>query len=672
MKGILWFSMCMTAWGQEAQPPPAKPETPPKAETPEANKAAEAAANPTAPAADRWITGSFDVGYRWLTGPGGNANVYRSIVDLGEGPKLLDADFSIVDSKHRWFDQIDTRAANWGDDPYTTLNVSARKSRVYDFVSSYRNLAYFNNLPSFANPLLDRGLLASERAFDMRNRMSSYELTFRPGTWLVPYLAYERASGYGGGVSTFVSDQNEYPVPLRSNFLQNNMRAGFRVEMNRYHIGVEQGGTTFRDDEELFQSSGTSNPGNRDTPYLGNTLVLNGLSQAYGVRGDSIYTKATGTAQPANWLSLYGQYLYARPRNETNYQQFNSGQFVLPSQALAFTSQQYLLNSAAKVPHQSGQAGAEIRIHARLRALTNWLTDRIQISGENAGHNTLLGSSPTKQLNVADSAALRNDYSHVEADILWDVTSHLTLRGGYRYQWGTTANLVLPLSGLTGRATGDFRRSVGKAGFNYRVASKFSVTGDVEGAGTDAAYYRTSLYRYQKGRIQGSYQAGTQFTFSAAFSALSNQNPSAGIDYDYLGMQSSASVLWNPRGDKRFGFQGTYTRATVRSNISFLTPQTLQPDSSRYRDNSHSIQGMFDLRLSKLGSQARLSAGGTFFISAGSRPTSYFQPTGKLVVPFSHRIAWVSEWMYYGYGESLYPYEGFRAHLITTGVRITL
>jgi hypothetical protein len=81
---------------------------------------------------------------------------------------------------------------------------------------------------------------------------------------------------------------------------------------------------------------------------------------------------------------------------------------------------------------------------------------------------------------------------------------------------------------------------------------------------------------------------------------------------------------------------------------------------------------MFDLRLSKLGSQARLSAGGTFFISAGSRPTSYFQPTGKLVVPFSHRIAWVSEWMYYGYGESLYPYEGFRAHLITTGVRITL
>ena len=672
MKCILWLSICVTAWSQEPQPPPAKSETPVKAEAPEAKKPAEVAADSAAPAADRWIRGSIDLGYRWQTGVGGNPNVYRSFVDLGEGPKLLDADFSIFDSKHRWFDQIDTRAANWGDDPYTTLSVSVRKSRVYDFVSSYRNLAYFNNLPSFANPLLDRGVLSSEQAFDMHNRMSSYELSLRPGTWFVPYLAYERASGYGAGVSTFVTDQNEYPVPLRSNFSQNNMRGGLRVEMNRYHIAVEQGGTTYRDDEALSQSPGTSNPGNRNTPYLGSTLLLNGLSQAYGVRGDSIYTKATGTAQPASWLSLYGQFLYARPQNETNYQQLNSGNFVLQSQVLAFTSQQYLLSSAANIPHQSGQAGAEIRIHPRLRVITNWLTDRIRISGENAGQNNLLSGSSVKQLKIADLTALRNDYSHVETDILWDITSHFTLRGGYRYEWGNTSNLVLPLSGLTGPPTGEFRRNIGKAGFNYRVGSRFSVTGDVEGAGTDAAYFRTSLYRYEKGRIQGSYQAGTQLTLSAAFSALSNRNPSAGIEYDYLGMQTSASVLWNPRGDKRFGFQGTYTRATVHSNISFLTPQTLQPDWSRYRDNSHSIQGMFDLKIPKLGPQARLSAGGNFFISAGSRPTSYFQPVGRLVIPFNRRIAWDSEWTYYGYGESFYFYESFRTHLVTTGVRITL
>ena len=125
--------LCVAAWGQQAQQPPApaKPETAPAgSDQPKQQRL---------PATERWVTGHIDFGYRWQT-PGGNQNVYRSIVDLGEGPKLLDADFSIVDPKHRWFDQIDTRAANWGDDPYTTLSVTARKDRVYDFISSYRIL----------------------------------------------------------------------------------------------------------------------------------------------------------------------------------------------------------------------------------------------------------------------------------------------------------------------------------------------------------------------------------------------------------------------------------------------------------------------------------------------------------------------------------------------------
>lgn len=666
MKNALWLWLCMAAWGQQPQAPADT-----KKEPPQDQKTVAAASESPTPATDRWLTGSIDVGYRWRTGPGGNENVYRSIVDLGEGPKLLGADFSIVDPKHRWFDQINTRAANWGDDPYTTLNVAARKARVYDFISSYRNLAYFNNLPSYANPLLDRGVLTSQRTSDMRSRMSSYDLNLFPGNWVIPYIAYERASGYGNGVTTFVSDQNEYPVPYNSNFSQNNLRGGIRIELNRYHATLEQGGTTFRDDQALFQSQGAINPGNRNTLYLGRSLSLNGLSQAYGVRGDSIYTKVMGTGQPASWMSIYGQYLYARPQNETNYQQFNTGNFALSSQALFFTSQQYLLSSVSKIPHQAGQVGAEVRLHPRVRIITNWLSDRIRVMGEGLGQNNLGGGFSAPPISIADTTELRNNYNHVEADILWDLTSQLTLRGGYRYQWGDTSNFVLPPAGLASQDMADFRRHVGKGGFNYRAGSKLSVTGDVEAAGTQAAYFRTSLYRYQRGRIQGSYQATPQITFSAGFSAIGNQNPASNIDYDYFGMQTSASILWNPARDKRISFQGTYTRATIRSDISFLIPQTLQRDQSRYKDNTHSIQGMFDLAIPKLGQQARLSAGGNFFISSGSRPTNYFQPVGKLIVPVSHGIAWVSEWTYYGYGETFYSYEGFRTHLITTGVRVT-
>ena len=67
----------------------------------------------------------------------------------------------------------------------------------------------------------------------------------------------------------------------------------------------------------------------------------------------------------------------------------------------------------------------------------------------------------------------------------------------------------------------------------------------------------------------------------------------------------------------------------------------------------------------------KLVAGGSFFISAGSRPTSYYQPMVKLSVPAGKQLTWFAEWRYDGYGEALYLYEGFRTQIVTAGVRIT-
>src|SRR4051812_30872984 len=80
------------------------------------------------PAEESWITGSIDLGYRWRTGVGGNLDTYRSIVNLGSGPKLLGSEFTIIDPKHRAFDQIQVRAYSWGDEPYSTFHFDARKS----------------------------------------------------------------------------------------------------------------------------------------------------------------------------------------------------------------------------------------------------------------------------------------------------------------------------------------------------------------------------------------------------------------------------------------------------------------------------------------------------------------------------------------------------------------
>src|SRR5207249_2011407 len=99
-------------WPLTAQEPAATPAQAPPAEKP--------AASPV-PSGESWLTGSIELGYRWRSDVGGSFDTYRSIVNLGSGPKLLGTDFTLTDPKHRAFDQIRVRAYSWGDEPYSTF-----------------------------------------------------------------------------------------------------------------------------------------------------------------------------------------------------------------------------------------------------------------------------------------------------------------------------------------------------------------------------------------------------------------------------------------------------------------------------------------------------------------------------------------------------------------------
>ncbi|MCX6614192.1 MAG: hypothetical protein NTW74_25550, partial [Acidobacteria bacterium] len=96
-----------------------------------------------------------DIGYRMITGQHGNINTYRSIVNLGEGPKLLQFQSTYKPPNTKLFDEFRIHGANWGD-PLNTFQLNAEKSAVYRVNFQYRNLAYFNTLPSFASPQLGR------------------------------------------------------------------------------------------------------------------------------------------------------------------------------------------------------------------------------------------------------------------------------------------------------------------------------------------------------------------------------------------------------------------------------------------------------------------------------------------------------------------------------------
>ena len=154
----------------------------------------------------------------------------------------------------------------------------------------------------------------------------------------------------------------------------------------------------------------------------------------------------------------------------------------------------------------------------------------------------------------------------------------------------------------------------------------------------------------------------------ARFTVLDNQNPDPTIKYSFRSRDNAVSLFWTPKGGKRISLMGEYDRSTVTSSISYLG-LFLSPQTSNYRDNGHSATAALNVALPGF-EAAKLTVGGSLFVSNGSRPTSYYQPLARLSLPLHKNLYWNTEWQYYGYGEQLYMFEGFRTHIFQTGLRV--
>ncbi len=617
---------------------------------------------------------SVELGNRWSTSLRGNSDVYRSLVNLGDGPKVLGLDLSLKGGARKLFDRLQLTGEGWGGEPYSTARLAVERDRWYRVSADYRNIAYFNALPSYANPGLDRGMFASQRTFDMRRRMIDTELELTPGRRIVPYLGYSRDWGGGRGVTDFVADGNEWAVP---NILQDktdNYRGGVRFLFDRFQVTLEEGGSTFKDDQRAYLPQGVE-PGNRTTPYLGQWLTLTGLNQAYRVRGTGTYSKGLATANPFSWLNLSAQFLYSLPSTDFKLDQSDTGSFFSTS-SYAFYAAEYLAAATeAKQPHTSASFGAEARLHRRVRVTESLMTDRLHTA---ASLLSLVDQRAPGGGAVAEGATgierLELNYNRQEFNVLFDPTSRVTLRGGHRYVWGDALTRAPGLSQTGPQQTGEVRMHVGLAGATVRPTSSMSVHLDYEGSSADRNYFRTSLQDYHRLQARARYQVLSSLGLTANFSVLDNENPSPSSRYTFQNRHNSLTAFWSPMGGKWFSLTADYTRSTVESSLSYLVPQTLAPGLSAYNERAHTATAILDANLPRLfpAGAPKLTIGGSLYAGAGSRPTRFYQPLGRISLPLDRRVSAFAEWRWYNLGEPLYRFEGFRVHHFTAGVRLSM
>jgi len=662
---IVPFFIGMAVAQDQPAPAPAAPPTDQSATPAAASSTPDQTA---APAADSVISGSIELGYRFVSGPYGNQDVYRSTVNLGQGPRLVSFDFTVKPVK-KLFDHFELQANSWGGDPYNSARLDVDKTGLYRLTADYRNTAYFNFLPSFADPTVSSGILLTQSSFDTHIRTSDVQLDLLPGRWISPYLAWSRDSWFGGGTTIFVQSRNNYPVANSVSDSTDNFRGGVQVSLPKVHVVLEQGGTTFRDDQGVTGNG--LNTGDLTSPYLGQQLNLTSLDELYRVRGDSLYTKVLIAANPLTWLNVSGQFLYADPSLTTHYNAAATGTLFLPETFAFYNSGTDLITADANMPHSSGSFTAEARPLKKLRIVEYWNTDRLHNAASSLLTEQYISTgSPFLGSDAATDRLVLN-YNEQQIEIFYDLLPHLTVRGGERYEWGDATVRPSDLSGLA-MESGTLSRNTGLAGASFRFREKVRASADFEASSGGEEYFRTSLHNYWKLRTRAQWDFLPAWRLAGNFFELHNENPDPLVNLNFVSRATTASLSWLPNSGRNVSVLLEYTRSNVNSNILYLDPGTLGTALSAYLENGNSATALIDLAPRAMhGFAPRVSFGGSLFTSAGSRPTEYYQPMARLSIPLAKGVQWNSEWRWYSLSESIYAFENFRSNQVLVSLRYT-
>lgn len=136
--------------------------------------------------------------------------MYDTFVNLQTGPRVFDQMLSLRSENHQGilFDNLLIRSIGWGGDPNNYLRFSADKDKWYDFRASFRRDQDFFNYDLAANPLNPTTSVpnvpvsSSPHSFETRRRMSDFDLTLVPQSFLSFRLGYSRNNMTGPSYSS--------------------------------------------------------------------------------------------------------------------------------------------------------------------------------------------------------------------------------------------------------------------------------------------------------------------------------------------------------------------------------------------------------------------------------------------------------------------------------------
>lgn len=626
-------------------------------------------------------TGSLEFGLRQAL-VGGNQDVYRSHVNLGSGIRLFDVSLQSrsPDNVGPIYDFLSYSMSSWGGDPYNTVRLRLERYHRYRFDFHYWRMDYVNLLPTFANPLLDQGVLINQHSFNHSRRLSQVGFTIWPDTSFQVRVTYDRTYAFGQALTTFSIGLDEFVLndPIRTT--TNDYAVGVDVRLGRVDVTVEQDFRTCKDDIATFQPEGLVNTGNNPRPgpvgaRIPQQILLTSFTRNSGVRGFIPATRLGLNARLSGQLHITGRAVYSDADVDFNRDEILSG-MLFDLTALSFLTRQSSRTLAnVSRPTTTADASVNYRPTSRL-SLTNStslnhfviaggsLLETLQILGLDFQGNPPPPDQMQRLISsfLDERTSLTSLRNLVEAS--YDLLSSLTLRAGYRFTH-RRARLNIPAP-FRSMEDSTLDTHTGIAGLSMRVTTKLRLLTEVERGSANNVFTRVAPYHVTRFRLRSSAQPWKTVRLNGQYLLTDARNPNPFVDNLQRHRSFNIHASWFP--NQRWNLDMGYTRADISSLTTIINPRTLQSGQSVYIADDNVVDA--DLTVSPI-KAAQISIGYSLINSQGTFPLNYYQPRARISYDIHRRLSWIAAWGWYGYNEKGVALQDYRAHRLTTSLRIT-
>jgi hypothetical protein len=618
------------------------------------------------------IVDSFETGYRFRT-VGGSFDQYRSVVNYGDGIRLLSSNLSInsLDGHGRFFDEIILTTQGLGNDPYQNAILRIQKNRLYRYDMSWRLNDYFN-------PGLLTGGANDLHQLDTEYTTQDHDLTLFPQSNIKFFLGYTHANQNGPAISTiqlFNDQGNEFPLFENVRRVRNEYRIGNEVQFFGIRINWTRGWDDFKEDSQF-----SSGPNLGTIP--GNPTTITSFGRNEPFHGTSPYWRV-GIFADRKLFSVNGRFTYTSGHRD----------YLLDESAIGTarfagaTNRQVLAFGNAQRPVITGNLLFSFYPSSKLTITNQTSVYNVRIDGNST---FVQFDNATQTLNTFDFQFLGIRTITNETDLNYQAKRWLGLFGGYQYSDRQIRSVLdnvsfgIPFS-LPTQQTNIL--NTGIFGIRLKPIKPLTILldGEVGRANRPLAPISDRNYQDLEARVQYKVKS---FSLSAYTRANYNTNSVSLSSYASHARTYAADASWTPR--EWFSLDAGYSKLHLNTagGIDYFTAgQFITGEQSLYISNLHTatlgtrfavtkrvdlfagyshVQDTGDGRSDPLG-----SAGGStlpVFQAAQTFPIKFQSPLARLSVRITEKIRWNVGYQYYGYHEAFFSSENFRAHTGYTSV----